>query len=333
MAMVNFAVLGCGRIGRMHAANLARHPDVSLLAVYDVAADASAAVAQRHGVRQAQSVAELLDDPRIDAVLIASPTDTHVDLIVASARAGKAVLCEKPIDLDLARAERCRDEIASFAPTVMIGFQRRFDPSIAALRRRAREGEIGRLEQMIITSRDPAPPPLGYIAVSGGLFRDMTIHDFDIARFVAGEIVAVSAFGDALVDPAIGGAGDIDSAMVTLRSASGMLIHINNARRSAYGYDQRIELFGERGMLRVGNHRATSVESWTGEATEAADPALHFFIERYADAYTAEISHFVACLRDGAAPQPGFEDGLAALRIADAALESLQSGRVVRLDG
>ena len=331
--MVNFAVLGCGRIGRMHAANLARHPDASLLAVYDVVADASAAVARTHDVRQALSVSDVLDDSRIDAVLIASPTDTHVDLIVASARAGKAVLCEKPIDLDLARAERCRDEIASFAPTVMIGFQRRFDPSIAALRRRAREGEIGRLEQLIITSRDPAPPPLGYIAVSGGLFRDMTIHDFDIARFVAGEIVAVSAFGDALVDPAIGGAGDIDSAMVTLRSASGMLIHINNARRSAYGYDQRMELFGERGMLRVGNHRATSVESWTGGATEAADPALHFFIERYADAYAAEISYFVACLRDGAAPRPGFEDGLAALRIADAALESLHSGRVVRLDG
>lgn len=329
--MVNFAVLGCGRIGRMHAANLARHPEASLRAVYDVVPDSSAAVARAHAVRQADSVADVLDDASIDAVLIASPTDTHVDLIVASARAGKAILCEKPIDLDLARAERCRDEIASLAPTIMIGFQRRFDPSIAALRRRAQEGEIGRLEQLIITSRDPAPPPLGYIAVSGGLFRDMTIHDFDIARFVAGEIVAVSAFGDALVDPAIGRAGDIDSAMVTLRSASGMLIHINNARRSAYGYDQRMELFGEGGMLRVGNHRATSVESWTGRATEAADPALHFFIERYADAYAAEISHFVACLRDGAAPQPGFEDGLAALRIADAAVESLRSGRVVRL--
>ncbi len=331
--MVNFAVLGCGRIGRMHAANLARHPDARLTAVYDVQQAASAEVAQKLDVRQARSVAEILDDRQIEAVLIASPTDTHVELIIQAAKAGKAILCEKPIDLDLARVERCRAEIAPFNPTLMIGFQRRFDPSIAALRARAQAGEIGRLEQLVITSRDPAPPPIAYIEVSGGLFRDMTIHDFDIARFVAGEIEEVSAFGGVLVEPAIGAAGDIDSAMVILRARSGTLIHINNARRSAYGYDQRMELFGEGGMLQVGNLRPTSVESWGRTGTRNSDRVLDFFIERYADAYAAEIAYFVACVRAGSKPEPGFDDGRAALVIADAALESLRSGRAVKIAG
>jgi len=330
--MVGFGLLGCGRIGRMHAASLVRHSDAKLVAVYDIVNEASAAVSSSLGVRQALSVDEILNDNSVEAVLIATSTDTHVDLIIAAARAGKAILCEKPIDLDMARVKRCWEEIASLKPIVMIGFNRRFDPSISALKRRAHEGEIGKIEQVIITSRDPAPPPIAYIKVSGGLFRDMAIHDFDLARFLVGDIVEVSTFGHSVVDAAIGRAGDVDSAMTILRSASGALVHINNSRRSAYGYDQRLEVFGKKGMLLVGNHRETSVEAWTGNQTQAADPTLNFFIERYAEAYAIEIAAFVACIGDRSAPQPSFQDGLEALRIADAAAESLRTGKAVRLE-
>ena len=329
--MVRFAVLGCGRIGRMHASNLAHHPDAELVCVYDVQAGAAEMTASALGVQQARSVEEVLGNPAVEAVLIATSTDTHVELIIAGVRAGKAVLCEKPIDLDMARVQRCWDEIGPSNPTVMIGFNRRFDPSFAALHRRVQEGEIGRVEQVVITSRDPAPPPLAYIKVSGGLFRDMTIHDFDMARFMVGDIVEVSAFGGSLVDPAIGEAGDVDSAMVILRAASGAMVHINNSRRCAYGYDQRLEVFGETGMLVAGNRRETSVEAWSARQTAAADPVLHFFIQRYADAYAAEIAHFVECVQTRATPLASFGDGLEALRLADAAVESLRTGRSVRV--
>ncbi len=329
--MVRFAVLGCGRIGRMHAANLAHHPDATLVSVFDVVQAAAAEVAGSLGVRQAASVEEVLAHAGVDAVLIATSTDTHVELIIAAARAGKAVLCEKPIDLDMARVTRCWNEIGSLDPTVMIGFNRRFDPSFAALRRRVQAGEIGRVEQVVITSRDPGPPPLAYIRVSGGLFRDMTIHDFDMARYLVGDIVEVSAFGASLVDPAIGVAGDIDAAMVTMRAASGALVHINNSRRCSYGYDQRLEVFGETGMLVAGNRRETSVESFSATSTQAADPVLHFFIQRYADAYAAEIAHFVACVQDKTTPLASFRDGMQALLLADAANESLRTGRSVKV--
>ena len=330
--MVAFAVLGCGRIGRMHARNLARHTRAELVSVYDVAAAAASETAEELHVRAAASVEEVLSDPAVEAVLIASSTDTHVELITASAKAGKAVLCEKPIDLDTARAAACWEEIAPFDPVVMIGFNRRFDPSFRALRDRVMAGEIGRLEQVVITSRDPAPPPVAYIQRSGGLFRDMTIHDFDIARYLAGDVAEVQAFGANLVDPAIKAAGDIDAAMVTLRSRSGVLVHINNSRRSAYGYDQRVEAFGADGMLQAGNLRPTTVEAWGARATAAKDPVLNFFIERYQDAYAAEIDHFVTCITEKSRPLASFADGLAALRVADAALESLTTGRVVTLD-
>ncbi len=333
--MVSFAVLGCGRIGRMHAYNLARHPDAELVCVHDVVAEAATLVASALGVRQATSLEDALGDPAVEAVLIATSTDTHVDLIIAAVRAGKAVLCEKPIDLDMARVLRCRDEIqppgSTAMPIVMVGFNRRFDPSYAALRRRVQAGEIGTVEQVVITSRDPAPPPLAYIKVSGGLFRDMTIHDFDMARFLVGDIVEVSAFGACLTDPHIGEAGDIDTAMVTLRAASGALVHINNSRRCAYGYDQRLEVFGSTGMLIAGNRHETSIEAYSATHTRAADPVLHFFIQRYADAYAAEIAHFVECVQNGNTPLASFQDGLEALALADAAVESLRSGRTVTI--
>ena len=329
--MVAFAVLGCGRIGRMHARNLARHPRAELISVYDIAAGAAADTAAELGARAAASVEEILADPAVEAVLIATSTDTHVPLITAAAKAGKAVLCEKPIDLDIARATACWAEIGHLDPVVMIGFNRRFDPSFKAVRDRIGAGEIGTLEQVVITSRDPGPPPIGYVKVSGGLFRDMTIHDFDMARYLAGDIVEVQAFGANLIDPAIKEVGDFDAAMLLLRAGSGALVHINNSRRASYGYDQRVEAFGSLGMLQAGNQRATTVEAWGGSGTETKEPVLNFFIERYQAAYAAEIDHFVTCVTERGTPLASFADGLAALVLADAALESARTGRVVRL--
>jgi myo-inositol 2-dehydrogenase/D-chiro-inositol 1-dehydrogenase len=330
--MVKFAVLGCGRIGRMHALNLARHPRVELAYVYDLAPATAAAVAEATGARQAGTVEEILSAGAVAAVLIASPTDTHLDLLVRAVEAGKAVLCEKPIDLDLAKVDASWARIKAHDPTIMVGFNRRFDASFKAVRERIRAGEIGKLEQVIITSRDPGPPPIAYIKTSGGLFRDMTIHDFDLARYLMGDIQAVHAIGANLVDPAIAQAGDIDAAMITLIATSGALCQISNSRRSAYGYDQRIEAFGEKGMLQAGNQRPTTVSFWGAAATDAKDPVLNFFIERYTPAYLAEIDHFVDCVENGSAPLVGYRDGREALRLADAALESMRTGRTVRLD-
>jgi myo-inositol 2-dehydrogenase/D-chiro-inositol 1-dehydrogenase len=330
--MVKFAVLGCGRIGRMHALNLARHPRVELAYVYDLAPATAAAVAEATGARQAGTVEEILSVGAIAAVLIASPTDTHLDLLVRAVEAGKAVLCEKPIDLDLAKVDASWARIKAHDPTIMVGFNRRFDASFKAVRERIRAGEIGKLEQVIITSRDPGPAPIAYIKTSGGLFRDMTIHDFDLARYLMGDIQAVHAIGANLVDPAIAQAGDIDAAMITLIATSGALCQISNSRRSAYGYDQRIEAFGEKGMLQAGNQRPTTVSFWGAAATDAKDPVLNFFIERYTPAYLAEIDHFVDCVENGSAPLVGYRDGREALRLADAALESMRTGRTVRLD-
>ena len=330
--MVRFAVLGCGRIGRMHALNLARQPRAELAYVYDIVADAAAETADATGARQAREVDEILGAGEVEAVLIASSTDTHLDLLVRAVETGKAVLCEKPIDLDLAKVDASWARIKGRNPTVMVGFNRRFDGSFKALRDRIQGGEIGKLEQVVITSRDPGPPPLAYIETSGGLFRDMTIHDFDMARYLMGDIESVHATGANVVDQAIKEAGDIDAAMITLVAKSGALCQISNSRRCAYGYDQRIEAFGEKGMLQAGNQRPTTVSFWGAGATEARDPVLNFFIERYTPAYHAEIDHFVDCVEKGTAPLVGYRDGREALRLADAALESMRTGQTVRLE-
>lgn len=330
--MTRIGVFGCGRIGRMHALNIANHPRTELVSVFDVAEDAASDTASATGAKVASSTEAIVNDDRIDAVLIASSTDTHVDLMTLAAKAGKAVLCEKPIDLDMSRVQACWAEIGHLNPVVMIGFNRRFDPTFLELRRRLADGAIGKLEQLVITSRDPGPPPATYIKASGGMFRDMTIHDFDLARYFAGDIVEVHATGANLVDPEIEALGDIDSAMITLRAGSGALIHISNSRRAVYGYDQRIEAFGDGGMLQVGNQRDTSLSFWGSEGTDIKDPIMDFFIERYTPAYHAEIDHFVDCIEKGTKPIAGFQDGLEALRLADAALESLRTGQTVKLD-
>jgi myo-inositol 2-dehydrogenase / D-chiro-inositol 1-dehydrogenase len=330
--MLHFGLFGAGRIGRVHAASLATHPRTELVAVHDPVEVAASEVAAQYGATPTGDADAILGDPGIDAVIIASPTATHVDLLTASVRAGKAVLCEKPIDLDLARVDACWAEIKGLDGTVMVGFNRRFDPTFAELRDRVAKGEIGRLEQLIIISRDPGPAPAAYIASSGGLFRDMTIHDFDMARFFLGEVVEVQAMGANLIEPYIAEAGDIDSAVVVLRGADGELCQIVNSRRCSFGYDQRVEAFGAEAMLSASNQTATSVRRSCASGTEIAPPYLNFFLDRYADAYRAELDHLVSCVEQCTAPSPGFADGRAALVLADAANESLQTGRAVRTD-
>jgi myo-inositol 2-dehydrogenase/D-chiro-inositol 1-dehydrogenase len=327
--MVRFGLLGCGRIGRVHAASLAANPRAELAVAYDPFEASAGEVVAQHGGTATTDVRAVLDDDTIDAVVIASPTPTHVELLTRAVRAGKAVLCEKPIDLDLARVDACAAALDGVDATVLVGFNRRFDPSVRAVRDRVAAGEIGRLEQLTIVSRDPAPPPVSYVRESGGLFRDMTIHDLDMARFFLGEVVEVTASGANLVDPAIGEVGDIDSAVLLLRGSSGALATITNSRRCSYGYDQRLEAFGSDGMLSVANQRSTSVRYSGSGVTEAAGEYLNFFLDRYAAAYAAELDHLLDAMEAGTAPSPGFADGRAALVLADAALESLRTGRTV----
>ncbi|HWF76805.1 MAG TPA: Gfo/Idh/MocA family oxidoreductase, partial [Caulobacteraceae bacterium] len=259
-------------------------------------------------------------------------TDIHAELIEACAHAGKPVFCEKPVDLDASRIRRCLQAVQAAGIPLMIGFNRRFDPSFAEVRRRIDAGDIGAVELVTIVSKDPAPPPPAYVARSGGLFRDMMIHDLDMARFLLGEEpVSVRAVGAALVDPEIGAAGDVDTAAVILQTASGRIAAITNSRRASYGYDQRIEAHGALGLLEAGNRRATTV-TLASAAGYAAEPALPFFLERYAEAYRAELAHFAAVVRDGARPSPDGDDGLRAQLLADAATEAWRSGQTVAVD-
>jgi len=321
--MLEIAQFGAGRIGAIHAANIAASGTARLRYVVDINRPAAEALAAKHGAHVATTEAAL-GDPKVGAVIIASSTDAHAELAIAAARAGKAIFCEKPIDLSLARVDACLEEVARAGVPMMVGFNRRFDPSFAALRRRVTEGAIGAVEQVIITSRDPAPPPIDYIRVSGGLFRDMMIHDFDMARWLLGEEpVEVFAVGATLVDPAIGAAGDIDSAMVLMRTVSGRLAHINNSRRARYGYDQRVEVFGSEGRLIAGNRTPTTVELADARGV-STDAPLPFFLERYAEAYRIELDSFLSAVATGSPPPVGPEDGRRALLLAEAAVQSLR---------
>jgi myo-inositol 2-dehydrogenase/D-chiro-inositol 1-dehydrogenase len=328
--MISFCQFGAGRIGAIHAENIARHPDARLHAIVDVDPAAAERLASRHGAVVATQ-AEVLADPAVDAVVIASSTDTHAELVEAASRAGKAVFCEKPLDLDRRRAEACLAVVAECRVPLMVGFNRRFDPHFVRLKSALRNGRIGRLELLSITSRDPSPPPLAYVRVSGGLFRDMMIHDFDMARWLLGEEpVQIYAAASVLVDPAIGEAGDVDTAVVTLRTGSGTLCQISNSRRAVYGYDQRVEILGSKGALKAENV-AESTVVFAGADGIVSDKPLPFFLERYAEAYRRELDHFVAALTRGTPPLPGGDDGVKALALAEAALQSLEARRPVAL--
>ena len=331
--MIRIAVLGCGRIGRMHADNIAAHPRAELAGVFDVHELSAADVAERLRVRKFSSAQEVFASADVDAVLIATSTPTHVDYIEQGVKAKKAILCEKPIDLSLDRVNDLKKRIDGTAVPIMLGFVRRFDTGHAAARQALLDGEIGDLHQVVITSRDPGMAPAAYIEVSGGIFRDMTIHDLDLARFMLGEeVVAVSAQGSRLVDrPLMEKCNDFDTVVVTLLTASGKQAIITNSREAAYGYDQRVELFGSKGMVISENQRRHLMTRHVASATNIAAPLQHFFIERYAQAFNAEINHFVDAVEAGKPVPVGFEDGRLALILADACFKSVAEGRVVRV--
>ena len=328
--MLRIGLLGCGRIGQVHAQSIKALPDATVVAVADAIPEAASALADVSGAR-VQAAQDILEADDIDAVIIGTPTDTHFDLIHGAAKAGKAIFCEKPIDMSVDNIRACIDVVEGAGTPFMTGFNRRFDPSFAHLRQQLANGAIGAIELVTITSRDPAPPPISYIERSGGLFRDMMIHDFDMARFLMGEeFVRLHAVGSTLVDPAIGSAGDVDTAVVMLTTASGRICQISNSRRAAYGYDQRIEVHGAAGMLRAENQLETTVEL-ASDVGFRRSPAQHFFLERYHLAYLAEMAAFVTSVKSGADPDPSIQDGLAAQMLADAASDALASGQPVDL--
>lgn len=329
--MKNVAVFGAGRIGRIHASNLAALPGVQLKYVCDPVPAAAADLAQQLG-SQVATIEAALADKSIDAVAICSSTTTHSDLITRAAAAGKHIFCEKPVDLSVTRAQACADAVKAADVACMIGFQRRFDPTFNDASQRLAAGDIGKPEMLIITSRDPGAPPVDYIKASGGVFRDMLIHDLDVFRWIlcadGDEAAWLSATGSVLTDPAIAATGDMDSTAVTIRTRSGRLCQINTSRRAAYGYDQRFEVLGSAGLLQCGNHTPTEVVQWDATGIHADKPEA-FFLQRYAAAYKLEIAHFFECLQTGKPFKTTVADGVAAQKLADAAAESCKSGQPV----
>jgi myo-inositol 2-dehydrogenase/D-chiro-inositol 1-dehydrogenase len=329
---VRIAMLGAGRIGRMHAGLLAHAvPGARLACVYDVVAPAATSLAGSLGVPAAASIEDVLSSPEVDAVAICTSTDTHARLLADAAAAGKAVFCEKPISLDLPATDEALGEVLKAGVPLQIGFNRRFDPSHRAVRDAVANGVIGDVHLVRITSRDPAPPPISYLEVSGGLFLDMTIHDFDMARFVAGsEVVEVYARGTVRVDPAIGSAGDLDTAVVVLQHGNGCITTIDNSRRAVYGYDQRVEAFGSSGMACSDNPRADTSSTYT--AAGVREPAVpYFFVDRYLPAYIEQWKAFVAYVRGGGESPVGAPDGRAPLVIGLAAWRSVHERRPVAI--
>ncbi len=328
--MLKVGLLGAGRIAGVHATAISGHPGSTLVAVSDINTAAAEKIAAQYGA-EARETDAILNDGSIDAVLIATSTDTHSDLIERATAAGKAVLCEKPVDLSLARAQACQKAVAATGRPVMIGFNRRFDPNFSTLKKAVDAGEIGKAELLSITSFDPAPPPVAYIKVSGGLFRDMMIHDFDMANFIMGAAPAtVTAVGSSIVDPEIGGAGDVDTAVVTLTYADGRIAVIKNSRRAVYGYDQRVELLGSEGLLQAQNMLENTVVKSTTQGVTGAKPT-YFFLERYMPAYAAEWAAFVDAVKGGKALPVTLDDGVAALAMAEAATLSVKTGAPVSL--
>jgi myo-inositol 2-dehydrogenase/D-chiro-inositol 1-dehydrogenase len=328
--MIDVALFGAGRIGTIHAGNVARQPGVRLQYVVDVDAQAARKLAEPYGAKVAEAET-VFNDAAVGAVVIGSSTDTHADLILRAAKARKAIFCEKPVDLALDRARTCAEAVRAAGVTCLIGFQRRYDPTFAALKERIRQGEIGEPEMLIVTSRDPAAPPVDYIKRSGGIFKDMLIHDFDVFRWILDdEAVTVYATGSCLTDRVIESAGDIDATAVTIRTRRGRLAQINTIRRAVYGYDQRFEVLGSKGMLQAGNHRPTEVTLWSSGAVTADKPE-YFFLERYRAAYAAEMAHFFDVLAGRASARTSIDDGVKALALAEAATTSWRERRIVEL--
>jgi myo-inositol 2-dehydrogenase/D-chiro-inositol 1-dehydrogenase len=331
---LRIGIIGAGRIGRVHAESLAfRIPEAAPSAIADINGDAAQEVAERCGIpRVATDSKEILNDPAIDAVLICSPTETHANLIVGAARAGKHVFCEKPIDHSVSNIDRALQEVKRSGVKLQVGFNRRFDANFVRVHNAIVQGEIGTPHLMHIVSRDPGPPPLSYIKTSGGIFLDMTIHDFDMARFLVGdEVESIYATGGVRVDPEIGRAGDLDTAVIVLQFKNGVIGTIDNSRKAAYGYDQRVEILGSKGAIATENCYPNQAILSTAAAIQR-DLPLNFFMERYTESFVSELRAFVqAVVLDQPVPVNGI-DGRVAVVMALAARKSYDERRPVQLE-
>jgi myo-inositol 2-dehydrogenase / D-chiro-inositol 1-dehydrogenase len=330
---LKIAVLGVGRIGKMHVELVERQvPGASVTMVQDINEDAAAAVGEQFDVPHTTDIDKVLSSADVDAVAICSSTDTHVPFMIAAANAGKAIFCEKPISLDLAKVDQALAVIASSGVPFQVGFNRRFDAAHASVRDAVIDGSVGDLHMVRITSRDPAPPPISYIEVSGGIFLDMMIHDFDMARFVTGsEVVEVYAQGAVRIDPAIGKAGDLDTAVVMMRHENGCITTIDNSRQAVYGYDQRVEAFGSGGMA-ASENPLTHTGIRRSAAGTIGSTIPYFFLDRYIPSYVEEWKSFVAYVADGGESPVSANDGRAPLVIGLAAWKSIREARPVRCD-
>jgi myo-inositol 2-dehydrogenase/D-chiro-inositol 1-dehydrogenase len=331
--VIRVGVIGAGRIGKIHAENLAtRIPGVVVSAIADINQQAAQALAEKlHVVNALSDYRKIIEDKNIDAVAVCSSTDTHADLIIAAANAGKHVFCEKPVDHSLDRIDKAINAVSKAGVQCQIGFNRRFDPNFKKLHDLVQSGKIGDLHILRITSRDPAPPPAEYVKLSGGMFLDMTIHDFDMARFLSGsEVEEVYAIGEVRVDPAIGAAGDIDTAVITLKFANGAIGTIDNSRKAVYGYDQRAEVFGSGGMAATANNTPNSSVYSNADGVVSEKP-LYFFLERYMESFVAEMRDFINAIREGTPTPVNVFDGRKPVVIAMAATRSMLENRPVKL--
>lgn len=328
--MLKVGIIGAGRIGKVHAKTVANYPGAEVVTISDPNIESAEALAAEYGGRAVLSADEVINDPEVQAVIICSPTPLHPEHILACAKAGKPAMCEKPVAMDIADVENLKAELAGLDPVVMLGFNRRFDPNFGEIKRRVEAGEIGELEQLTIISRDPAAPPLEYIKVSGGIFKDMTIHDFDMAHWFLGDVATVTAVGQNL-DPELADSGDFDGAIIILTNKAGKSATIINSRHDATGYDQRLEAFGNKGALIAENQRETTVRAYNSEVSDAQGPFQDFFLTRYEKAYTNVLVNFLHAIENNEKPTPGISDGEIALRIAVAAEESARTGMTVRL--
>lgn len=330
---LGLALLGAGRMAQVYGPKITAHPDLRLVRVYNHRMAGAQAACEAYGGTPSDDLAATLADPGVDAVVIATPSNTHLDYITAAAEAGKPVYCEKPMDLTMDRTIACLDVLDRHPVPFMLGFNRRFDPDNAALRAAVQAGDIGKLTFLMSWSREPSPPPIDYVRGSGGYFVDATIHDIDLLCWIAGERPEqVFATGSCLFDPQIGAMGDADATMTTLKFPSGAMAHVNNSRQCAYGFDQRVEAFGTAGMVQTSNHRDDPLVRWTGAATDARGPLKHFFLERYDASFQHALDAFRVALETGSPPTPTAQDGRVALAIALACTQAMHSGQAVNPD-
>jgi myo-inositol 2-dehydrogenase / D-chiro-inositol 1-dehydrogenase len=328
---LGIALMGTGRMAHVYGPKINAHPGLRLEVIYNPRMSSAQKAATLYGGRPMDDLDAVLADPGVDAVVIATPTDTHVDYIEQAAAAGKPIYCEKPLDQSLERVDRAMQALQMHPVPFMLGFNRRFDPDNAMLQQAVRSGEVGPLNMLMSWSREPSPPPIDYVRASGGYFVDATIHDIDLLCWIAGERpVQVYAAGSCKFDPRIGAEGDFDLTMTTMTMPSGALVHINNSRACSYGFDQRLEAFGEKGMVQTRNHRDDTLVRWDGTATEARKPLKHFFLERYDQSFYNALDEFHAAVTEGREPSSTAEDGRAALAIALACAQSARDGVAVQ---